>query len=94
MNKFDFLQFTHNFVKKKISVLLFIYRPGNETDIENAVQDLLDRNNAGIISAFSSIDWSEEAVQEFVQGVEDADIYQGCFANILVRKYAIITSCV
>ena len=80
------------FVENRFSLFIFICRPGNETDVENAVQDLLDGNNAGIISAFNSIDWSEEAVQEFAQGIEDTDIYQACYANIPVRKYTIITS--
>ena len=67
-------------------MLILPCRPGNETEIANAVQVVLSGSNAGITSVFSSIDWSEEAVQEFIQGIEDSDIYQACFANSQVRK--------
>ena len=71
----------------KLFVFIFIYRPGNKTDVANAVQDLLEQNRAGIISAFSSIDWSEEMVQEFVQGIEGTGIYQICRVSSPVRAY-------
>ena len=56
------------------------------------MQGVVERVDATIISAFSSIDWSEETVQEFVQGIESADIYQACFASTPVRNYTISTS--
>ena len=65
--------------------MIFSCRPGNESDVENAVQGVIEGGNAAIISAFGSIDWSEEAVQEFVQGIERTDIYQACYASNPVR---------
>ena len=56
------------------------------------MQGVVEGVGATIISAFSSIDWSEETVQEFVQGIESADIYQACYANTPVRNYTISTS--
>lgn len=77
---------------KHIFFPIFTCRQGNETEVENAVQGVVEGVDATIISAFSSIDWSEETVQEFIKGIESADIYQACYASTPVRNYTISTA--
>lgn len=68
------------------SLLLFTCRPGNESNVESTLQALFANDAMGIESAFNTINWSEEVVDEFIQGFENNGVYQGCFANIPVRN--------